>query len=322
MVCADKNLRMTTRSLRALSLGMALDSRLAAWAERNGTSPHSARALGPTIAGLRACNVDTPVGPVRVIDTESDKPCVVIVPDGPNVIEHYAALIAHLSSELRVVCFDMPGFGFSLPRSDYTHSLDQGVSALCGALDALDVSSATLAFSCVNGLYALRAVRVAPTRVRSLFLSQTPSLRDMLAWSRRVVPAPLHLPLIGQTAVWLSRKKLAMRWYDMALPRSTDREPFRATARAALSAGAAFSLAGVVQGLAAAPPALVENVSVPCTVLWGMQDRTHRKTDPESLRGCVPNARFIRREELGHFPDLEDPARFAQLLLAHVAASR
>jgi pimeloyl-ACP methyl ester carboxylesterase len=304
---------MTTRSRLALSLGMALDSRFAARAERNGTSD--------TIAGLRARNLDTPVGRVRAVDSESDKPCVVIVPDGPNVIEHYAALIARLASELRVVCFDLPGFGFSLPRSDYTHSLDQGVSALCGVLDALSVSEATLAFSCVNGLYALRAARSAPTRVRGLFLSQTPSLIDMLAWSDRVIPAPLHVPVIGQTAVWLSRSMLAMRWYDMALPRSTDREPFRATARTALAQGAAFSLAGVVQGLAPESQALVENVSVPCTVLWGMQDRTHRRTEPESLRACVPSARFIRRAELGHFPDLEDPACFAQLLLSHMAES-
>ncbi len=165
---------MTTPSRRALSLGMALDSRLAAWAERNGTLPSH------TIAGLRARTVDTPVGPVRVVDTESNKPCVVIVPDGPNVIEHYAAMIPLLSSELRVVCFDMPGFGFSLPRSDYTHSLDQGVSALCGVLDALDVPDATLAFSCVNGLYGLRAVRVAPARVMLDLHEDDPKLHRVL----------------------------------------------------------------------------------------------------------------------------------------------
>ncbi|MDB4973262.1 MAG: alpha/beta hydrolase, partial [Myxococcaceae bacterium] len=41
--------------------------------------------------------VETPVGVVRVFDSASDKPCVVIVPDGPNVIEHYAAIVERLS---------------------------------------------------------------------------------------------------------------------------------------------------------------------------------------------------------------------------------
>jgi pimeloyl-ACP methyl ester carboxylesterase len=61
--------------------------------------------------------VQTPVGAVRAHDTGSNRPCVVMVPDGPNVIEHCAHLIGLLSPRLRVVCFDMPGFGFSFAHS-------------------------------------------------------------------------------------------------------------------------------------------------------------------------------------------------------------
>ena len=104
----------------------------------------------------------TAVGAVRVFDTQSSEPCVVFVPDGPNVIEHYAALFNLLSQQLRVVCFDMPGFGFSLPEPTYTHSLDQGARAVIGVLDALDIERATLAFSCANGFYALRAAQLSP----------------------------------------------------------------------------------------------------------------------------------------------------------------
>jgi pimeloyl-ACP methyl ester carboxylesterase len=105
---------------------------------------------------------------------------VVFVPDGPNVIEHYAGLILALSERLRVVCFDMPGFGHSLPR------LEQGANTVLAVLDRLDIRSATLAFSCANGFYALRAARLAPGRVSSLFLSRTPSLDAMHACMCRV----------------------------------------------------------------------------------------------------------------------------------------
>ena len=88
----------------------------------------------------------------RVFDSESAKPCVVFVPDGPNVIEHYEAVFALLSPRRRVVCFDMPDFGFSLPTPTYAHSLDQGANAVIGVLDALEIERATLAFSCANGL--------------------------------------------------------------------------------------------------------------------------------------------------------------------------
>jgi hypothetical protein len=109
----------------------------------------------------------TPVGDIRAYDSgpADDKPCVIFVPDGPNVIEHYETLIAALRSKLRVVCFDMPGFGHSLPDATYGHSLDQGARAVLGVMDSLGIEKATLAFSCANGLYAIRAAQKSPHRV-------------------------------------------------------------------------------------------------------------------------------------------------------------
>ena len=64
----------------------------------------------------------------------------------------------------------------------------------------------------------------------------------------------------------------------------------------------------------------VEGVAQPCTMLWGDADRSHRKTDPSSLLACCPSARIVRSRGVGHFPDLEQPERFAALLLEHLAA--
>jgi pimeloyl-ACP methyl ester carboxylesterase len=47
-----------------------------------------------------------------------------------------------------------------------------------------------------------------------------------------------------------------------------------------------------------------------------------RKTDPKSLLACAPNAQIVRFPEIGHFPDLEQPANYATLLVAHVRASQ
>lgn len=293
------------------ALAGTVDSNLASWSARKWRANSFER--------LRVQLVETPVGRVRLVDTASDKPSVVIVPDGPNVIEHYAELIERLSTSLRVVCFDMPGFGFSTPHAEYHHSLDQGASAVLGVLDQLGIRRATLAFSCANGLYALRAARIAPDRIRSLFLSQTPSLRAMLVWAERNIAKPLVVPVIGQLTGWLARRQLAMHWYQMALPRTADLEYFRAPARRALANGACFSLAGVVQGLRLETQESLEQVSAPCTMLWGSSDRTHRRTDPRSLIECASDAQVVTCDGVGHFPDLEQPERFAQLLVEHVA---
>ena len=288
----------------------SLDSRLAQWA--------ASRRKRTTNTQLITRMVNTPVGAVRVFDSQSPKPCVVLVPDGPNVIEHYDALFTLLSQQLHVVCFDMPGFGFSLPEPAYAHSLDQGASAVIGVLDALDIERATLAFSCANGFYAVRAAQLAPHRIASLFLSQTPSLQAMRTWAGRVIPWPIRVPVLGQTVAWLARNKSAHAWYDIALPKTTDREPYRRIAHDALSSGGCFCLAGVVQGLARESLAALKTVDVLCTMIWVAKDSSHRHTRAESLLECLPKAELIRFEDCGHFPDLEQPARYTELLVRHI----
>jgi pimeloyl-ACP methyl ester carboxylesterase len=205
--------------------------------------------------------LDTAAGSVRAFDSGGDGPCIVFTPDGPNVIEHHLPVLDRLAPEFRVVCFDMPGFGLSWPSAAYAHSLDEGARAVLSVLDALHIAQATLAFSCANGLYALRVARLAPQRVRSL---------------RRI-------------------------------------------AGHALRCGGCFSLAGVVQGLVRESEISLTGAALPCTLLWGGADRTHRATPARSLLALVPHADVVLAGDCGHFPDLEQPERYLQLLRQHLA---
>ena len=84
-------------------IGYALDSAL----QGLGRGKLAQRALGSNMK-----LVPTAGGRLRVFDSGGSKPAVLITPDGPCVIEHYAALINELSPNYRVVIFDAPGFGF------------------------------------------------------------------------------------------------------------------------------------------------------------------------------------------------------------------
>ncbi|WP_197339015.1 alpha/beta fold hydrolase [Ralstonia solanacearum] len=267
--------------------------------------------------GLRTTFVETSAGRIRVHDSGSTKPCVVMAPDGPNTIEHYARLIELLSPALRVVCFDMPGFGYSIPAPRYSHALDEGARAILDVLDRLNIGRATLAFSCANGLYAVNAARMAPDSVAGLVLSQTPSLASMQAWVDRTIPWPLRIPVAGQAIAWLFRKKLVKSWYPMALPKGR-KHLFRDAALDAMHGGACFCLAGIVQGLTRETMPSADGLAAPCTMIWGGSDPSHRPTDPTSLHQCVPHAEIEIFEECGHFPDVEAPERFAALLRRHV----
>lgn len=286
-----------------------LSSRLDSWLAHR-TRRRCASGVAPVITDY----VSTAAGVVRVWDSGGAGPAVLMTPDGPNVVEHYENLLHRLTGSFRVVCFDMPGFGYSLPAPGYGHSLDQAARAVLDVIDHLRIGRACLAFSCANGFYALRAARLAPSRISRLVLSQTPSLRAMHEWTTRTVPAPLKVPVVGQWLGWALREKAALGWYPAALARNSPAAPFKDIARTALRCGACFSLAGVVQGLLKESDADLRGVEVPCTVVWGGQDRSHRHTDPESLRDVVPHAEFIQLPEVGHFPDLEAPRAFARIL--------
>jgi pimeloyl-ACP methyl ester carboxylesterase len=294
-----------------------VDSSLARWSARNSTRKSD--------GVLCTRNVITPAGSVRIYDSGADlgtsQPCVLIVPDGPNVIEHYDTLICLLEPHVRVVCFDMPGFGYSLPQASYTHALDQGAQAALGVMDALQIDTATLAFSCANGFYALRAAQMAPQRITRLVLSQTPSLTAMHGWTSRVVPWPLRVPVLGQLLGWLFKRKAAHSWYHIALPRNTDAAPYQEKTLNAFNSGACFCLAGVVQGLAREVPASLHGVTTPCTLVWGALDHSHKHTQPQSFLDCAAQADLVRFDDCGHFPDIEQPERFAALLLQKITAS-
>lgn len=266
--------------------------------------------------------VETRAGRIRVSDTGALRPrgsVVVMAPDGPNVIEHHAELIALLAKDARVVCFDMPGFGFSAPRADYGHTLDQGRDAVLAVMDALDITEATLAFSCANGFYAIAAAKKAPKRVRCLLLAQTPGFSAMPAWTARNVPKALQTPVVGQIVNRAARRKLAHVWYGIAMNDKAQRDAYRKTAAHALDQGACFCLAGVVQGLSRAQARELEGVKQPVALLWGGADRSHSQTRAESLLELLPQARIKHLPECGHFPELEQPHTYATFIQEHAA---
>ena len=262
--------------------------------------------------------ISTSIGEIRLSDSGANLPCIVFVPDGPNVLEHYERLIELLSPNFRVICFDMPGFGFSLPRGSYTHSLNDGARAVLAVLDHLQIETATLAFSCANGLYALRAAHMAPARITSLVLSQTPSLAAMQAWTK-IIPRPLFVPVLGQICAWFFRRKFARIWYPRALANVKDHIVFQQKTESAFAHGSCFCLAGVVQGLCREQIDSLNAVSIPCLMIWGSKDRSHKKTDPSSIRLSAPLSEIVIFEDCGHFPELEQPERFAALITQHMA---
>jgi pimeloyl-ACP methyl ester carboxylesterase len=258
--------------------------------------------------------ISTDYGKIRVFDTKGNKPVIINVPDGPNVIEHHENLIEKLSKNFRVICFEFPGIGFSYPNSRYDYSTETAAKLIINLLDILQIEHATAAFSCSNGFYAIKAAELFPHRISQLFLSQTPSLHSMKPWVETNIPKLLRYPIIGQLTNSFIEKKLAKIWYKNALPKTTDRTEYELKAINSLDRGGCFCLSGLVQGLTREIDSVLKVSNIPATLFWGTKDYSHRKTDQKTIVEHLPDCEIIEFENCGHFPELEDTDSYVKLL--------
>ncbi len=258
--------------------------------------------------------VETDFGSMRLFDSGGMKPVVISVPDGPNVIEHHEQLIQKLSRYFRVVCFEFPGFGFSLPNRKYDYSLEKSAKAILNIMEIMRIEQAILSFSCANGFYAIKAAEMAPDKFSHLFLAQTPSMRVMENWVGHTIPKILTFPIIGEVPNSLVEKKMARRWYNYALPREEDPSPFQQKALQALKRGGCFCLSGLVQGIAKDKNVSLKALNVPATMVWGQRDFTHKHSQCNSITQHLPQAEIVTFDHCGHFPDLEQSNIYAALI--------
>lgn len=258
--------------------------------------------------------VETDFGFIRVFDTQGNKPVVLTAPDGPNVIEHHHFLISQLSRNFRVICFEFPGVGFSYPTYKYDYSFEQSASIILQVMDLFKIPRAVLCFSCSNGLYAIKAAEIAPDNFVHLFLTQTPSAHCMVNWVDVNIPKILTYPIIGQIVNSISERKLADSWYKIALPKSTDKSPYRSTALAALSQGGCFCLSSLVQGLVPHAASFSSQSNISSTLIWGTKDYSHRLTNSKSILHHLPNCEIVEFDTCGHFPELESTQEYTSLV--------
>jgi pimeloyl-ACP methyl ester carboxylesterase len=261
----------------------------------------------------------TQAGTLRILDTGSRKPPLMIVPDGPCVIEHYTDLIDILALDFRVVCFDLPGFGFSYPALGFDFSVAQTAETVIEVMDLMAIPFAVLAFTCANGFFALHVAKHHPNRVSHLVLGQTPSFQSMRQWNDQIIPKIFHVPYIGQLIVAAATRKISAGWYDLALPPSNEhKSQFVQHADHALQSGGCFCLASLVQGLSRTQDAEIGEISVPTLSIYGNKDRSHKHTDFLSLRNHTPAAEIVMFQGCGHFPDLERPHEYAKNIKSFV----
>ena len=262
--------------------------------------------------------ISVPNGDIRVRVDGVGRETVVFVCDTPVFIEHYDRLFVLLGERYRLICMELPGMGFSVPCATFGFSLAEQAGTVEQVLRALDVTSCTVAFSCVHGYLALLLAQNAPDLVRRVAVLQTPGWEEERRWARLMDfrgRGWVAKPVMGQFIVAVSQRVIARRWFAKVLAPGSDKAGFSQASAEAFDAGCGWALASLVQAYFSAPAPIFTPISQPSLVIWGEQDKSHHSTHKESVLQYFRDAESLSFHDAGHCPELEQPVLFAQHLV-------
>src|SRR5262249_17395169 len=191
---------MIAPKLDTLRLARGPGSRALSWA--TGTRP-----------GIEL--IELSLARVRYRTSGSGSTTIVFVTDPPNVIEHYDRLIELLAPAFRVICLDMPGFGFSYPKRQFSYTIDDQVQTITELLMHLGHGSYFLACSCGAAFAAIGIAAQRPDLVAGVVNIQAASWDEQMRWVRRIdLRGLVGIPVLGQLFLASAPNWVARKWYD------------------------------------------------------------------------------------------------------------
>ena len=234
---------------------------------------------------------------------------IVFAADPPMTLEAYDHLLQIYSKDFRVIIFELPAMGFSVPGFWQDFRFFASNDSIAAFVDLVAREPAVLAFSCVAGLGALDIAGRYPALVSHLIQIQTPSWNEEIRWKKSRDPKNvLAKPILGQIAMRRLARSRAPRWLELAVGRKDCVPGFCACATEALDHGAAWAMATAFQNYLPEQEPSLMRVAKPTLAIWGNSDGSHLDTKRQSsLWLCDhPASHIVEHDGLGHFPEPED----------------
>jgi pimeloyl-ACP methyl ester carboxylesterase len=244
---------------------------------------------------------------------------------------NWAHLIDRLDDNHRVIVPDLFGHGHSAkPMGDY--SLGAHAATLRDLLDRLRIERVNLVGHSLGGGIAMEFYYLFPERVERLVLVASGGLgREVNRVLRSAVlpGAELVLPVIASGWVraraetagrvmskvgWKPSSDITAIWQGFtSLGDGESRRAFLATTRSVIDPGGQS---------VSAHDYLPDVLPIPTLIVWGSRDRMIPAWHAIRAQQSIPHCRVELFEGAGHFPHLDEPDRFAELVREFVATTR
>jgi pimeloyl-ACP methyl ester carboxylesterase len=252
-----------------------------------------------------------------------DGPAVMFIHGLTSSHRNWVHLVQKLDTDHRVVAPDLFGHGASDKlMGDY--SLGAHAATLRDLLDRLDIDQVTLVGHSFGGGIAMQFCYLFPERVERLVLVASGGLGRSVSPLLRAATLPgagVLLPLIASGWVrgraeaagrilsstgWRASSDTTEIWRGFtSLADADTRRAFLATTRGVIDPGGQTVTAHDHLPMA---------IQVPTLVVWGTKDRMIPAWHATTAHEVIADSRVVLFEGAGHFPHLDQPERFAQLL--------
>ncbi|RCK52410.1 3-oxoadipate enol-lactonase [Thalassospira profundimaris] len=237
---------------------------------------------------------------------KQDGPVVVFSNSLGTDLRIWDDVVAHLSSDYRLITYDKRGHGLS-GIGDQPYSIELHTRDLLALLDHLQIDRAVICGLSVGGMIAQHIAAMAPDRISGLVLCDTaPKIGDAAAWNSRIDAIEKGgMEAIGDAVI--------ARWLT---------DDYRATQTAMTALYHTMLVRCPVAGYGGTCAAirdadLTENtakIDLPVMCVAGSVDLS---TPPElvgKMAALVPNAGFTVIENVGHLPPVETPDQLAGII--------
>lgn len=227
-----------------------------------------------------------------------------------------------LTQRFTVIAPDLLGHGASAkPRHDY--SLGSFASGLRDLLVALKIPRATLVGQSLGGGIAMQFAYQHPERCERLVLVCSGGLGGEVSWLLRAMTLPgaeylmpVLFPSFVRNAGDAVRRRLGsigvraphleQEWRSYAsLTDPETRQAFIKTLRAVVDIGG--------QSVSAHDRLYLTEL-LPTLIIWGEQDRIIPVAHATAAHEAMPGSELVLFDRSGHFPHVEEPMRFLEVL--------
>jgi pimeloyl-ACP methyl ester carboxylesterase len=263
---------------------------------------------------------------VFVVD-EGMGPCVLVLHGFPTSGYDFSAVMSEMTRSHRAIIADMPGFGLSAKPAAYGYALSDQADVLLDVWAQLGARSGHLlahdmGTSIACELLARREQNLCPITIDSVAFSNGSVFIEMakLTPSQKLLRRPVLGPLfagLGSAAVFRAQLRRIFAHGD-AVPTSELDAMWallcHRDGRKRLPAIIRYVDERYAKAGRWLPP--LGRLDIPALVLWGERDPVSVVEIAERLCREIPRAQLVRLVDVGHYPMVEDPARFAAALLA------